>query len=377
MVVLTILRASTEADSVDAAWLQEILTAYAADVRSVRESSLASAIVAARVLGAVVVLVASAEHATRVLSFGADEVVRIGELTAVTLTAAVERALARGEAREKLARAAALQRDDASATFSLLVGALGHHLHTPLCTAQINCDVLTQELVDIIDAFSYVTDWAALEIPLPLLRRLAMRRQGAVPLDEVRATLDDLKASVERMVRLAADFRAFARDGTGEGVHVGALVRELEDFLRGHLGDGVELVVEISDSQVVAIARPTMVSVLGALLSQAIAVAKETGKPHTKVCVRTFEHDGMLETEIEHDGVGTDVFDAIGLSSRDSVGLAGVRRRASDAGGELLIDSDARSTRYRLLLPLARLEGFTVVEPAPSSPRRPDKNSPS
>jgi signal transduction histidine kinase len=372
-VLITILGTAAAADPASLQLVYDVAAEHSVDVRHASEQELVSEIVSAQARGAVVVVVAGDLHATRVLGLGADEVVRVSEMTRISLAAAIERAGIRGEAREKKAREVALHRDDAWATFSLLVSALGHQLGSPLSSAKANCELLCGEISSLLDAFSDLSEWATLALPLQQLRHLAKRRAGAMSFEEIRSALSDLQESLQRIVALANDLRAFARTGTGDGVQVGAVARELEAFLREHLAERIDFALELGDTHPVALARPTIVCMLGALLSQAVIMAQDSGRPHPKVRVRTVERDDVLEVEIEHDGLELSATDLLGIPSRSSVGLAGVRRRATEAAGELLVDTDGHSTRYRLLLPLTRLDGIT--SDPPSSGRTRDKSA--
>ncbi len=285
--------------------------------------------------------------------------VRVDQARRVTLAGAIARATIRGHARERRVREGALQRDDAWATFSLLVGGLGHHLSTPLMTATLNTDVLRTEITELLRSYSDLNEWAALAMPLDEMRKLASKRAAAMSFEEIRSVVDDLHGSLRRIVALADDLRAFARGGTGEGVHVGTLLRELETFLRDHLSERVELVVEVGDARPVALARPTVVCLLGALLSQAVTMAEHPDRARPRVRIRSAEHDDVVDIEIEHDGLELMAGDLLDLPSRGSLGLAGVRRRAIEAGGELLTDTDGKSTRYRMLLPVMKLDAVT------------------
>ncbi len=360
--VITLLCTDAATDPATVKLVQQVAADHHAEVRRAGETALVSEIVAAQARGAVVVLVGSDQHASRALGFGADEVVRVGLLRYQTLSAAIERAAMRGQARERRLSEGALQRDDAWATFSLLVSALGNQLDGPLMTATVKCDTLRSEITSLLQSYADIHEWAALAMPMAEVRKLAAKRADAMSLDEIRVLLIDLHASLLRIVGLAENLRAFARGGMGEGVHVGALLKELEAFLREHLSGRVDLVVEVDDKRPVALARPTMVCLLGALLSQAVTMAESPSRGRPRVHIRTGEHDDVLDVAVEHDGLELTATDLLGVPSRGSLGLAGVRRRATEAGGELLTDSDGRCTRYRLLLPLAKLEGVVAAE---------------
>ncbi|HEY1697920.1 MAG TPA: hypothetical protein VGG39_37430 [Polyangiaceae bacterium] len=369
--VITLLCTAAASDPTTLAIVQEVAADRNAEVQHVTEEGLLSEIVGAQARGAVVVLVGSDQHASRALGFGADEVVRVEQARRVTLAGAIARATIRGHARERRVHEGALQRDDAWATFSLLVGGLGHHLATPLMTATANTEVLRTEIAALLQSYSELSEWAALAMPLDEMRKLASKRAEAMSFEEIRSVVDDIHASLRRITGLAEDLRSFARGGTGEGVHVGTLLREIETFLRDHLSERVEFVVEVADSRPVALARPTLVCLLGALLSQAVTMAERPDRVRPRVRIRTAEHDDVVDVEIEHDGLELMAADLLDLPSRGSLGLAGVRRRAIEAGGELLTDTDGKSTRYRLLLPASKLDGV-VKDPALSVALRKD-----
>ena len=81
--------------------------------------------------------------------------------------------------------------------------------------------------------------------------------------------------------------------------------------------------------------------------------ARHSGASHIKVGLRLAE--GTLEVMVEDDGRG---FDPEAESNRDSLGLAGMRERASLVGGELEIVSDpGTGTKIRLRLPLGKRYG--------------------
>jgi hypothetical protein len=222
-------------------------------------------------LAAVVVVAASSHDATRALALGADEVLRVGEVTPDRLSAAIQGALVR-------ARARAVHRRDArdapavdADAFALFVQSMSRELAQSLYAAKMNVGHLAAAVPTVAEVADRLTGWAALVGGTEELRNLVALRATAPPTTELEETLDDMRLCLDALEKTLKAFRAVTaatdRDVTDAGVQMAAVL----DLVRGQLEAWADVRVDASPAGLLVPCTPSFFSwVLGTMLDRAV-----------------------------------------------------------------------------------------------------------
>jgi signal transduction histidine kinase len=357
--------------------LEEAVRDRDAVLAQVNVSVLPIHVVPALATGAVIVVCGSNKEATLALAAGADEVLRSGEVTRDLLDPAIDRALARAQARAlRNSRRTALEEED-DVALAMLRAALSDAVAAPLSSAESEADRLSQSLPAVLAAEDDFLAWTSStdrETP----RRIAARRLAAPSSEELctgmsrlQEALRQARATVEGVLRLSrsGDLRVSASD----------VVCEVVDLIGGAVSYA-DVSVETAGPCVCAATRGVLVLAVTALTARALEAIRARGEPRGRVAIRTFAEEGTVVIEVQDDGeqiradMRPDVFDPYFRDPAHArTGLMGVRDRVRAAGGEMVIDSGPDGTLVRVMFPI---EGESSVRDlSPDTPARARKTS--
>ncbi len=333
-------------------------------------------------LAAVVVITTSSHDATRALALGADEVLRVGEVTPDRLNAAIQGALVRARARAVHRRDA---RDAPAAdadAFALFVQSMSRELAQSLYAAKMNVGHLAAAVPTIGEVADRLTGWAALVGGTEELRNLVALRATAPSTTELEETLDDMRLCLEALERTLKTFRtvtaAADRDVTDAGVQLAAVL----DLVRSQLEAWVDVRVDPSPAGLLVPCTPAFFSwVLGTMLDRAVLpwrtatgarFAEGAASRRGVVVARALEREGVVVLEVEatvapRDGQAATSADDDTSGSDRPLELVG--RALRGLGGDLLVDTDGAWSLARAFLPLAT-QAPQIIEPAWASIRQ-------
>jgi PAS domain S-box-containing protein len=196
----------------------------------------------------------------------------------------------------------------------------------------------------------------AIKINLDWLERRLGEREGDRTLnpllDRLVESAEMAESAIESVQRIATELRPDALDHRGLAAALEQEVHKFEE--RTGIGCRLQLpgaVPELSPEAATAVFR---------IFQESLTNVARHARART-VRIRLEPEAGHLVLEIEDDGCG---ISREALASPKSVGLLGMRERATALGGELaLVPVSPRGTRVLLRLPLA---AHTVRPPAPS-----------
>jgi signal transduction histidine kinase len=352
--------------------LEEAKELYGAQVIRVNASVLAKLTLAAVARGPVVCIVESDREAGLALGLGVDEVLRAGEVTRVTVEAAVDRARARAAVRASAEYRHALLDQDEEAAFAVLGAALGERLETPLALASVDCAAVSEAMTCLIEVDDEFVAWTALVAPSDQLRHLIARRLTAPTAPELKGVLRRLRASIGRAESLVRLLRELNRTGMrGSPATVAPLLADIVDVMQPIIGPWAEVSVQADAVCVAAASQTTLVVTAGVLLANALDSIRTAGRGHGSIVLRAFEEEDAVIIEVRDDGqqIPSDLRpDVLEPHFSDSPsarrGLPGLRDRLRRAGGDLLVDSDVNGSVVRAFLPSARVQDGVALPQA-------------
>jgi signal transduction histidine kinase len=330
--------------------------------------ALATTAPAARARGPVVAIVDGDQQASRALALGVDEVVRVDEVSELTLKAAAERARLRAMGREPEQHE---DREDESPGIELLAAAVSSRLANPLAVASVNTEILRTAMNAVTGlADAYVRD-ATIRPDMrdSEVQRVVALRASAPATPSLNATIHDLAAALREVSTAVAHVCSLVvPDGSDEHCDLIAVVSETM-VLVGDVVEGVATVrVDIPEDEAVhvAVSRSTVVQVLSLLLTRALRAVRERPERGT-ITVRVEPRVGAALVEVIDNGPGVSssvLARALEPSpaQRGRATLAALASRVRRAGGEILLESTLGvGTTARMFLPV-------VVRRSPDPP---------
>jgi hypothetical protein len=331
-----------------------------ASVENVGIAALRARVLSSLATGAVVLVAADDRMATIGLAAGADEILRAGEVTRAALRNAVERAGVRAVARSSPEFRRALFDEEASLAF--LLSAFTDQLREPLACASFELEILNSSLPSVFDVGDELATWAALAAPVEEVRRLVGRRLAAPASAELGNNLRRLGSSLARARRVSGILEDLVSPADTIGVvDCGRLMSDLVDVLRREVAPTASLEVEAEP-----LCRTTLPKSFVALLGVSLIVRSMNGvraasRPMGEIRLKVHEAEGTVVIEVADNGAfsRTDLRpnvlegSMLDTNSSERRGLASLRDRLRNWGGELLVDSDENGTTVRALLPTA------------------------
>jgi signal transduction histidine kinase len=360
----------TEAPEDHVALLKEVAASYGAHLVRTEPAAMPAVVFGAVAAGGVACVVVDSDDANRALRLGADEVVRIGHVTRESLERALDRAAMRSDARTARTELAAKAPQSGGAA-SLLSSALGYEMSTPLLTALVTCEALTEGLPAMLDLQERLVAWASLAAPRTELQNLTRALSGQPSPSELRAMLSDLHHGIDRATRVADLVRRLSSEEDPPGVVCAAeAITDLHDLVGGVIGLRARVKLDIRGACVVRIGRPTLALFLAALVAHAAEALRGVPRDTAAMTLRASEEDDAVLVEIEHNGrtIPADLRPGVlePYFTREprrvpgELTIEGLQRSARALGGELLVLSERPSTTLRLVLP--REESAVAVE---------------
>lgn len=246
------------------------------------------------------------------------------------------------------------------ATLGNIASALVHDLKTPLMSILANAEHIGE-----LGKSAAVLHQALEHVPLAPARRRAL----AAMLDDLGPVAEDLKKSTWHLDELVNRLRSLGRPGDGSAAvaawsdplpivrHAIAVCQPLA--LPGRAQIKYDGPVDLPK---VRIASTELTQVLINVVANGAQAVAARGTPHGSVQIHAQPREGMLELQIEDDGVGmsAETLSRIGtpfFTTRDEgtgLGISQCQRLVGTAGGRLRIDSElGKGTTVTILLPIA------------------------
>lgn len=174
-------------------------------------------------------------------------------------------------------------------------------------------------------------------------------------LESVRKRLDGPSTGAERLDacmaelrRLNGEVRAFLRELDPGVVQAASLGRTLEETLAGLAGAGGLQVEAKLDAEALAQIPSAHAAEVVNIVREAVSNAQRHGRAG-RITVRAARADDRLALSVVDDGIGFDP-----TAAGEGRGLANIRARAADLGGEAHVESaPGRGTRVVLVLPIS------------------------
>jgi hypothetical protein len=331
---------------------------FGASVEPIKIAALRSRVIASLATGAVVLVALDDRMATLGLGAGVDEILRAGQVTRENVTNAVERANVRSIARSSPEFRRALFDQEASLAF--LLSAFSDQLREPLAAAAFELEILNSSLPAVFDAGDELATWAALSAPIDEVRRLVGRRLAAPSSAALGVNLRRLALSLSRARHVSGilDDLVSSSDTTGV-VDCGHLVRDLCDVLKRDVASTAALRIEAEPSCRTTLPKGFVALLVVSLIVRSLSGIRAAARPVGEIIVSLHEEEGTIVLEVADNGAMArsdlrpdllegSLLDA-GAGSR--TGLAAVRDRLRQWGGELLVDTHDDGTVVRAMLP--------------------------
>ena len=247
------------------------------------------------------------------------------------------------------------------ATLGNMATSLVHDLKTPLMSILANAE----HLGELAKSTALIRE-AVERMALPAQQR----RELVLMIEDIGPVAEDLKTSTWHLDELVNRIRSLGRPNDGEPAggfsdplpivrHAMAVCQPLALTGRAQIKyDGPVTLPRVR------IAETELTQVLINIVANGAQAVAARGTPHGSVKIHANEHkqDGMLELQIQDDGVGMspDVLNRIGTpffttrAEGTGLGIAQCQRLVGTAGGRLRIDSElGKGTTVTILLPTA------------------------
>lgn len=156
----------------------------------------------------------------------------------------------------------------------------------------------------------------------------------------------------KELKRLNQEVRAYLSELEPEEMQRQTFADALDQMLDGQpQGPETELVRQL-DAETLALIRPGQAAAIVGILREAISNARRHGRAK-RITLRAEHSDDSVALAVHDNGDG---FDQATSGSRTGHGLANMRTRATELGGDLRVESaPGKGTRILLLLPVASL----------------------
>jgi signal transduction histidine kinase len=350
---------------------------FGASVETIKIAALRSRVIASLATGAVVLVALDDRMATLGLGAGVDEILRAGQVTRENVTNAVERANVRSIARSSPEFRRALFDQEASLAF--LLAAFSDQLREPLAAAAFELEILNSSLPAVFDAGDELATWAALSAPIDEVRRLVGRRLAAPSSSALGVNLRRLALSLTRARHVSAilDDLVSSSDTTGV-VDCGRLVTDLCDVLKRDVATTAALQVETEPLCKTTLPKGFVALLVVSLIVRSLSAIRSASRTVGEIKVSLHEEEGAIVLEVADNGamaradLRPDVLEGSLLDSGTGgrTGLAGVRDRLRQWGGELLVDTHDDGTVVRAMLPAVAEQPLPEQAPVPILMRR-------
>lgn len=356
MGTLTIFRGAVIESDMDALSYAE--SELGASVEAVSVTALRSRALASLASGAVILIVHDDRMATVGLAAGVDEVLRAGEVTRTSVRTAVERANVRFIARSSPEFRRALFDQDASMNF--LLSAFSDQMREPLAAAAFELEILNSSLPAVFDAGDELATWAALSAPIDEVRRLVGRRLAAPSSAALGVNLRRLAQSLSRARHVSGIFDDLVSSSEATGVvDCRDLVTDLCDVMRRDVAPTAALRVEAASQCTTTLPKSFVAVLVVSLIVRSMSSIRAAGRTIGEIVISLQEAEGAIVLEVADNGalaradLRPAVLEGSLLDARTSerAGLAGVRDRLRQWGGDLLVDTDADRTVVRAIMP--------------------------
>jgi signal transduction histidine kinase len=160
----------------------------------------------------------------------------------------------------------------------------------------------------------------------------------------IRQAIEDIELETDNLRAIITDLRPSLLDDLG-------LLPAIEALLDRRRDAGLEVVSELALAELDVALDPELETTIYRLLQEALTnVAKHANASTVRVAARVT--DGVVEVEVEDDGVGFDT-----AAQTSGFGLAGMRERVYLAGGRLEVRSGQTGTVVRAQLPTSEVAG--------------------
>jgi hypothetical protein len=326
---------------------------------------------------------AGGSDATFAYRAGVDVVVLVGSLTERSLAASIAEAGERGLIRLRRAGPVAQEQalPDVGEGMAVLTTLLKREVETPMLAASHECNGLTDEVRSLLRLVNALAGWAALVAPPAQLESVAK----AAPADAgslLAARLGRIQSSIHRaeeQLQLLQDVCTLEQDAAT--VNALDVARLLAEPLARHVSP-CEFRIDAREACIARVPRPVFVCMLLALVGHASQAVRESpSSPGTlEVRIAPADQEATVVVEVFYTGQLEASFGPDVLASGDhaTFGVApvlrGLRDRARQYGGELLLQGDDSGMTARLLLPTPAADAGTrdrapdrrasVMEPA-------------
>jgi hypothetical protein len=356
MGTLTIFRGAVIESDADALRFAE--TELGASVETVSVAALRSRAFASLATGAVVLIVHDDRMATLGLAAGVDEVLRAGEVSRTSVRNAIDRANVRFIARSSPEFRRALF--DQEASLSFLLSAFSEQMRELLAAASFELEILNSSLPAVFDAGDELATWAALSAPIDEVRRLVGRRLAAPSSAALGVNLRRLASSLTRARHVSGIFDELVDPSEATGiVDCGQLVSDLCDVVRRDVATTAALRAEPAVGCKTTLPKGFVALLVVSLIVRSMNAIRAANRTIGEIAISVHEAEGAIVLEVTDNGAlaRADLRPAVleasfldsGLAERD--GLAGVRDRLRQWGGDLLVDTDEQGTMVRAIMP--------------------------
>jgi len=338
-------------------------------------------------VGAVVAMARSAREASRLLGMGADEVVRVDDVSRETMDGAIARATARAAGRlsREVHRAA---HDDVEPALSQLVCALEHQLSGSLGKAALDLELLATSLPTLLA----VGDELVASASRPGgssedMKELVARRRALPESSELRRALAHVRESMGRVESTSATMRGLSSEAGVSAEAIGVIVTQTADILRPRLPSGIALSVKTQGPCRAHAPALTVALTVTALVARAVealrakSAANRTAEgARATIAVRVSEQLGAVVVAVEDTAGGEDTdlrpsqLEAYWATTpTPRTRLVRLRDRVRRCGGDLVVESEPSSTTVRVYFPTTAEEVLAAAgEPSRGSGDRLD-----
>jgi len=306
-----------------------------------------------------------------VTRFEGDEIfsrdaIELGLLLGGEVARALERA---GAAEKKLDLERSVMRRDKLATIGELASGVAHEINNPLGFVSSNMSSLDRYLAEILPVLSSVAKARGTGDLRAVLEAAEPVDLGFI-LSDLPVCMRETQEGLERVLKIVADLRDFARDDT-DVREMGSLNEILDgavSILWSQIKYKAELVKEYAD-------LPGFVcypSRLGQVFLNLLHNAAQSIDRRGRIVVRTRSENGSVVAEVEDNGCGMKpeamerMFEPFYTTKPRGVGtglgLSIARKIVEKHGGSVEVDSqEGRGTRFRIIFPLTEKSSATAT----------------